>query len=225
MKKETVKKVILYIILFAVLFIAADMVFAEDAPEYVKMDYGELGELSMEKINEYTEAVKKNQALIDKKYKDVLVTVTFSEYLSMDEFKRLIEKYDLHIYQFQYRGLQPDGTRITGASILNDTYENVEKRLIASGESHGSIYLGITICYTTVDADKIEAFQAEETVYLVDLSGDALFRNEKVSVMSGIERNLLNLSKKDAPRNWPIHFTWNLEDEGIIDYKKYLKQQ
>ena len=141
-----------------------------------------------------------------------MMSITFSEKISLDELKSFVGKYAIDLEFVEVRYVK-DGERSTAGIRFLDDYNQL-KYLIESTESEHDVQLqGIVDIYARVDADMLEDVQNDEIVFLTDISGDAV-------MVGNYSMNQEERNKNYAPDgldSFPCALSWDLEDAGIVD--------
>jgi hypothetical protein len=167
----------------------------------------EINDRSFEGINDYVNAVKKeNKDLNSCNYSDIITTITFVKPLTFEELDAYIGKYKITGIQLQVRGLQPDGVRttlFTGASCDGDN----SKTSIAWIEDNGDSFIGIVGLYALIDSNEIIAVQDDPLTYLADTTNDKYVREIK-DYMELVENG----------GGFVSNIAWYLEDLHIVGY-------
>lgn len=157
----------------------------------------------------YTDAVAdRNDVLIQRQIlsADITATITFSQYLSFDEFRDYVEDYALDVRQVQVRGIADDGARITVFALGGQELENLEENVLAEAITNEFTILGVTDIYAFVNSLDIKHMGADERTYLVDTSGS-----------NYITGNLFSASVQDNTSSYfPKSVTWELENLGLL---------
>lgn len=119
----------------------------------------------------------------------------------------MVASYDIELQQVQLRGLMPDGTRVTVATLVHKGMDYTENVVNQQAERGGYELVGITDVYAYIDSDLIDDLSADNQVYLVEA---VAVGNDNSSTMSvGNEADEVAVS-------FPKSLTWELEDLGLL---------
>ena len=160
-------------------------------------------------IEEYVQDVEqRNEELISNNLENISATITFSDYLSFQEFGEYVEAYGIEILQLQARGMMDDGTRVSIFSRTDKGLEETE-RLLQNEAVQGSFeFVGITGVNARVSSEELSAINDDSRTYLADTSGNAEpVQNIAMTAALGNE----------VQESWfPQSLAWDLEDIGVL---------
>lgn len=158
-----------------------------------------------EMVDGYVQDIRlRNEALVLCDVDEINTTITFSEYLSFQEFKEYIESYDLEVAQLQARGLTQDGTRVSIFSRTDKGLEETEQILCDEALSEGFDFIGITGANVRISPKQLDAISEDSRTYLADTSGALTAQKSEIA-------------EREELRDWfPQSLTWDLEDLGIL---------
>jgi hypothetical protein len=191
--KKTMRFLLISSVVLATVIAASSSIYAnKQEPKYDplvafdKIDKSSKdGLLKFKKQNEEKIKDVKNLA---KSEEEIMVTVTFSKYLSEDELKKVVNSNQLRVHHIIGRGVEPDGKESTfvmeptkdGQIVNKDVLGDWETRF--QSKTKGFIELG-----GYVRADQIEKLSKDTKIYSVDVSADQhLANNPKKKFAHGV---------------------------------------
>lgn len=143
---------------------------------------------------------------------DIITTITFSQYLSFDEFEAYVTAYNIDVAQLQLRGLMEDGTRVSIFSKTNKGFEETEQLLNQQATDEGFTIVGISGVNALVDSEMLSAVQSDSKTYLADTSADNF--STQNSNPNSATRNATE--QQDRGGMFPQSLSWKLEDLGLL---------
>ena len=177
-------------------------------------------------LKEHAAAIQSiNDAMESISLQDVICTVSFSRYLSADEFAAFMEEYDFEVVQIQGRGIDKEnGDRINIAAPLDKGLDRIMAGIQQTSERQNYEFKGFASMYALMDSDVVATMSQDEDVYLVDTSADLYsvartngnLLNQTFSTMSsGNVRNAYLGHVSDS--NFPKSVTWEMENFGLME--------
>lgn len=157
-------------------------------------------------------AENNNNTLAKTDLTDIVTTITFSDYITFEEFAKYSEDYELEIAQLQLRGYAADGTRVTMFTKTTKGLAETERLIEELAQHDNTTLTGITSAFAYVDANNLTALTRDELTFLADTTGDAYAPNN--ASIASIQRN----SSLDGAftAEFPQPMTWQLEDLGVL---------
>lgn len=173
----------------------------------------ETSEKSIQVLNSYEDAVNaRNASISNETIRDVITTITFSDYLTFDQFAEYISRHDIEVVQLQLRGLNEEGKRLTIFTRTDAGLEKTEQLLNEQAASAGFDIVGITGMYALVSSDNLQDVVEDDLTYLADTTGDS-YSVQNNNIEGATRNNLTTVSRIDL---FPQSLTWDLEDLGIL---------
>lgn len=154
-----------------------------------------------------------NDLLGNKQLKDVITTITFSEYLEFESLQNYIENYGIDARQLQLRAITDDGTILTVFTRTDRGLQETESILNKQAEDGNYTLVGITAMNALVDGNNLKSISADTRTYLADTTGDMAFLGCN-SDSNGDVRNSSIPSTTGG--RFPHSLTWDLEELGIL---------
>ena len=173
----------------------------------VAQAYGEtqVANLEVMQISAYVEAAEDVNLTVTGDA--VPATITFSDYISFEDLITMVTSYNIELQQVQLRGLMPDGTRVTVATLVHKGMEYTENVVTQQADRGGYELVGITDVYAYIDSGLIDDLSADDLVYLVEAVPVNNSGSSTMSIVNGAE---------ESPVSFPKSLTWELEDLGLL---------
>ena len=165
----------------------------------------EMANQEIMKISAYVEAVEETNLTVVGD--SAPATITFSDYISFEELAAMVASYDIKLQQVQLRGLMPDGTRVTVATLVHKGMDYTENVVNQQAERGGYELVGITDVYAYIDSDLIDDLSADNQVYLVEAVAVGNGNSSTMSLGNGADESAVS---------FPKSLTWELEDLGLL---------
>ena len=178
-------------------------------------------------LEEHAAAIRNiNDTMAETFLQDVICTVSFSRYLTAEEFAAFMEEYDFEVVQLQGRGIdRENGDRVNIAARMVYGLDRIMSNIQQTSERHNYDFKGFASMYALMDSDTVLSMGQDEDVYLVDTSADlysvartegGLFNRTFSGVSVGAVRNA-RLSGGISDSSFPKSLTWEMENFGLID--------
>lgn len=167
-----------------------------------------VGAKSSDEIASYIETVgDHNTQLLEMNLGEINTTVTFSKYLSFDEFKDYMVQHSGEIVCLQARGTLEDGTRVSIFTRTDRGLDETEEILRRKALTQNFQFVGITGMEGRFSSEQLHGVLADSRTYLADTTGS----NYSV-------QNTAVAMNESTPESdtFPKSLTWELEDLGLL---------
>ncbi len=156
-------------------------------------------DLSREDLSAYCKTIHRmNEHLQEKRVQDITITVSFSDYLSVEELADYASDHSVNLDWVEFRGISTSGQRITGTIETDMGLEQMGETMAQMADRRYDLK-GITALQGTVDFGSLETMESDSRTYLADPSGDDHF-----------------LEDWWKPGDYVKSIAWELEDLGIL---------
>lgn len=172
----------------------------------------ELIEKTTQGLSKYSDLIKsKNEELCRYELKDIITTITFSEYLSFEKLEKYVDQYSVDAVLLQLRAVDCDGNIMTIYTRTDMGLKETERFLKDQAQHDMYSIIGITSLYSLVDSERLKELESDPFTYLADTSGDNVFWGKTRT------RNLIATNKLGLIDYFPHSLAWDLETLNIIN--------